>query len=187
MLGGVLLALAAVLHSLEPSGCIGLECETRAMRTATGVVSVLAPVAAGLILIGLAGLALIARQSGRHSKLALTGLICAAAGMSALLLGGLIQTIFYGGDSPWMPFFVVPGILFVIVGVVLLAIFILLARVLPRWLGALLAVSGVLLLGANEQTIAVLLAVPFGLVMATVGLFMWSSGRREHAIAAAPR
>ena len=98
------------------------------MRTATEVVSVLAPVAAGLILIGLAGLALIARQSGRHSKLALTGLICAAAGMSALLLGGLIQAFLYGGDSPWMPFFVIPGILLVIVGVVLLAIFILRAR-----------------------------------------------------------
>ena len=187
MLGGLLLALAAVLHALEPSGCIGLECNTREMRTATGVVSVLAPAAAGLILIGLGGLTIMARQSGRHTKLALSGLICAATGMAILLLGGLIQVFFYGGDSPWMPFFVIPGILLVIVGVVLLAIFILRARVLPRWLGILLAVSGVLLLGANEQTIAVLLAVPFGLVMATVGLFMWSSGRRESAIVAASR
>ncbi len=184
MLGGLLLALAAVLHALEPSGCIGLECETRAMRSATGVVSISGAAAAILILIGLAGLTLMARRSGRHTRLALAGLIVAAAGMTVLLLGGLIQAVFYSGDFPWMPFFVIPGILCVIVGVVLLAIFILRSRVLPRWLGILLAASGVLLLAANEQTAAVLFALPFAVAMTTVGFFMWSTGNRQVAIAA---
>lgn len=151
------------------------------MRSATPVVSVLAPVAALLVLIGLGGLTLLARQSGRRSTLANAGLISAAIGLLILFLGGLIQTLFYDGDFPWMPYFVLPGMLCVIVGVVLLGVHILRSEVLPRWLGILLAVSGALLLGANEQAVTVLLAIPFGLAMAMVGLFMWTSGRRRAA------
>ncbi|MFD4422394.1 hypothetical protein ACFWN7_12955 [Agromyces sp. NPDC058484] len=181
MLGGLLLALAAGLHALEPSGCAGAECDVRPMRTATTVVSILAPVAALLILIGLGGLTLLARRAGRRRALATSGLICAGAGVVILFSAGVIQAFFFAGDFPWMPFFVLPGMLCVIVGVVLLGVFILRSGVLPRWLGILLAVSGALLLLANEQFVTVLLAMPFGLTMAVVGLFMWNSGEQTRA------
>ena len=184
ILGGLLCALAAVLHSLEPTGCIGLECDTRAMRSATGLVSVLGAVATVFILIGMAGLMVMARRSRRHRKLANAGLITAAAGFAILLLAALIQAVFFSGDFPWMPFFVIPGLVAVIAGFVLIGVFILRSGLLPRWLGIFLVVSSVLLLAANEQTAAVLFAVPFGLAVATVGFFMWTIGAR--AVAGAP-
>jgi hypothetical protein len=44
--------------------------------------------------------------------------------------------------------------------------------ILPTWLGVALLVSALLLPAANEQTSAVLLAIPFGLAWATTGLIL---------------
>jgi hypothetical protein len=178
ILGGLLCGLAALLHSLEPTGCIGLECETRAMRSATGLVPVLVPVAIILILTGIAGLTWVARESARFRKLAYAGVISAAGGLALLVLGGAMQALFFNGDFPWMPFFVIPGILAAIAGFAIIGVFISRSGVLPRWLGIFLLVSSVGLLAANEQTAAVLLAIPFGLAVATVGAFMWTLGER---------
>ncbi|WP_461163637.1 hypothetical protein [Arthrobacter sp. R4-81] len=180
VLGGLLCGLAVFLHSLEPAGCIGLQCETREMRSATGIVPLISPVATILILIGIAGLTWVARQISRFKKLADGGVMCAFAGLAVLFLGGLIQAIFFNGDFPWMPFFVIPGLLAVITGFVLIGVFILRSGVLPRWLGIFLLVSSVLLLAANEQTAAVLLAIPFALAVATVGVFMWTIAERPY-------
>lgn len=151
------------------------------MRTATGLVSVLGATAALFILIGLAGLVMLARQSGRFEKLAVTGVISGGVGFLLLLLGVLIQATLFNGDFPRMPLFVISGVLSVILGFVLVGVFVLRSGVLPRWLGVLLIVSAVALLAANEQTAAVLLAIPFGLGVATVGFFMWTNriGLRE--------
>ena len=53
---------------------------------------------------------------------------------------------------------------------------------LPRWLGIFLLVSSVLLLAANEQTITVLLLIPFGLAVATVGVYMWTMADRPKTV-----
>lgn len=141
----------------------------------------LAPSAAILILIGLAGLAMLARRSGRPNKLAAAGLVSGAGGLFLLMLGGLIQATLFNGDFPWMPLFVLPGVLGMILGFVLIGVFILGSGELPRWLGVLLIVTTVLLLGANEQASTVLLAIPFGLSMVIVGFFMSTDriGSRE--------
>lgn len=128
----------------------------------------------------MAGLTIMARQSGRLMKLANAGLIAAAAGFAILLIGSLIQAVFYGGDLPWMPFLVIPGVLSVVLGFVLIGVFILRSGLLPRWLGIVLVVSSVLLPAANGETAAVLLAVPFGLAMAAVGFFLLSIGVRPY-------
>ena len=176
MVGGALGVLAAFLHSLEPTGCIGLECETRPMRSGTGFVGLAGSVASLLVLIGVGGLTMLARRSGGFTRLANAGLICAAAGFIWLFAGVLIQALAFGGDFPWMPYFVIPGMLAVIAGLLLMGIFILRSGVLPRWLGILFIVSTVALVAANEQTAAVLLAVPFALAMVAAGYFMWSGG-----------
>lgn len=181
MLGGLLFAVGAVLHSLQPIGCEGMECETRAMRSTTAVAGI-AGIAAGLlILIGIAGLSLLARQSHRNTRLANAALASAAVGFAVVLLAVLIQLVFFDGDWPWMPFVVIPGMLAVVVGFFLIGIFILRSHVLPRWLGVVLLVSSIVLVAVNEQTQAVLLAIPFGLAIAAAGFFMWNGSGQQAA------
>jgi hypothetical protein len=182
MLGGLLCAVAAFLHNLEPIGCIGLECETRAMRSGTGIVALAGSAAALLILVGIAGLTVRARQSGRHTKLADTALVFAAFGFVLLFLGTFIQAVFFNGNFPGMPYLGLPGVLAVIVGFVLIGILILRSEVLPRWLGVFLLVSSIALLAANEQTVTVLLAIPFGFAIATAGYFMWSGAAKPRGV-----
>ncbi|MCO4249552.1 hypothetical protein [Pseudarthrobacter raffinosi] len=117
---------------------------------------------------------LLARRSGQYLKLANAGLITAAVGFILLFTGALIQTAFFAGDFPGMPYFVIPGLLAIIAGLLMIGVFILLSGVLPRWLGIFFVVSTVALLAANEQTPAVLLAIPFGLAMVAAGYYMWA-------------
>lgn len=125
---------------------------------------------------GIAGMTLLARRSGQRRKLATTGLITAAAGFVLLFAGEIIQSAF----------FVVPGMLAVIAGFLMIGVLILRSGIFPRWLGILFLVSTVALLAANEQTPAVLLAIPFGLAMMTAGYFMVSGGGRTGAAPPAP-
>lgn len=178
MLGGLFCIISALLHNMEPIGCIGLECETRPMRTTTGLVALAGSLAAVLVLTGVAGMTLLARQTGQHRRLANTGMVMTAAGFIVLLAGQLIQLAIFRGDFPGMPFFVIPGLLAVIAGLLLMGIFILRSGVLPRWLGTFFVVSTVALLAANEQTPAVLLAIPFGLAMVAAGYLMWARGNQ---------
>ncbi|MCO4261442.1 hypothetical protein NG697_00515 [Pseudarthrobacter sp. MDT3-26] len=117
---------------------------------------------------------LLARRSGQYLKLANAGLITAAVGFILLFTGALIQTAFFAGNFPGMPYFVIPGLLAIIAGLLMIGVFILRSGVLPRWLGIFFVVSTVALLAANEQTPAVLLAIPFGLAMVAAGYYMWA-------------
>jgi hypothetical protein len=181
ILGGLLCALAAFLHNLQPIGCIGMDCETGAMRSATGFVSLAGGAASLFTLLGIAGMTLLARRSGHHRKVANASLLTAAVGFIILFSGVLIQTAFFAGDYPWMPLFVIPGLLAVITGFLMIGVFILRSGVFPRWLGIFFVVSTFALLAANEQTPAVLLAIPFGLAMIAAGYFMVGGGRRPEA------
>ena len=59
------------------------------------------------------------------------------------------------------------------------------AGVLPSWVSALLVVTGVLLLFANEQTSRILLALPFGLTWVAAGVVLLRRSRTSRAAAAA--
>lgn len=109
MLGGTLCALAAFLHNLQPIGCVGMECDTRDLRTGTWVVGLAGSAAAALILVGIAGMTLLARRSGQYRRLANAGMIAAAVGFLLLFAGALIQAAFFSGDFPGMPFSSSPG------------------------------------------------------------------------------
>jgi hypothetical protein len=106
-----------------------------------GAAGVLLTLALLLVVVGMAGLVIRARHLGRFGVLGKTGAVVAAVGAALPMIGGLIQGILYGGDYPLMPYFVVPGVLALVVGFVLLGIAVLLARVLPRWTAALLVVG----------------------------------------------
>ena len=173
MLGGALFVVSAVLIASMPRGCIGGECAARTMRE-TGAAGALLMLALLLIVVGMAGLVIRARNAGRFGALGKTGAVLAAVGVALPLTGSLVQGVLYGGDYPLMPYFVIPGVLALVTGFVLLGIAVLLARVLPRWAAALLVVGSLAMLGFNDQNAQALLAIPNGIAWIAVGYTLWS-------------
>ena len=174
MLGGALLVVYAVGAASMPRGCIGNEeCAIRPHRDA-GAFEFFLPLALLLIVAGMAGLVVRARQTGRLGRLGGGGAIVGALGVALLAVGGLVQAILFGGDFPLMPFFVFPGFLALISGLLVLGVAVLRARVLPRWSSVLLVASTLTMLGFNDQTAQVLLTIPFALAWVAVGYTLWS-------------
>jgi hypothetical protein len=180
MIGGALFVVSAVVISSMPRGCIGDECAARPMRE-TGAVGALLMLALLLVVVGMAGLVILARNAGRLGALGKTGAVVAAVGAALPVIGGLVQGLLYGGDYPLMPYFVIPGILALVVGFVLLGIAVLLAGVLPRWAAVLLVVGSLAMLGFNDQNAQALLAIPNGIAWIAVGYVLWSgeTARRD--------
>ncbi|MEV7572248.1 hypothetical protein AB0P28_04010 [Pseudarthrobacter sp. NPDC089323] len=50
-----------------------------------------------------------------------------------------------------------------------------LTRALPAWSGALLSVSALLLMAANDQNERILFVVPFGLAWVVLGALLWTA------------
>ena len=86
------------------------------------------------------------------------------------------DTIFGSGIDP-IPLFVIPGLALAVVGAGLLAVVVIRSGVLPRWAGYSLLIGAGMLLLANEQTAAVLFAVPFGIALLLVGAALWRGSR----------
>jgi hypothetical protein len=174
MLGGALWVIGNVIHASKPQGCIAAECALRPMRDTGALEDILMLLSLMLFVVGAAGLLVLARRLGRFGRMGNTGVVIGAVGVVVLVIAGLIQALFFGGDFPLMPGFVIPGVLALIVGFVLLGIAILRAGVLPRW-GALLFIVGALaMLGFNEQNWRTLLAIPLGVAWVAVGYVLWS-------------
>jgi hypothetical protein len=173
MLGGALFVVSAVVIASMPQGCIGDECASRPMRE-TGVAGALLMLALLLVVIGAAGLVIRARDAGRFGRLGKTGIVLGAVGAALPVIGSVIQGILFDGDYPLMPFFVIPGVLALVVGFVLLGLAVLQARVLPRWAAVLLIIGTLAMLGFNDQNAQALMAIPNGVAWVVVGYVLWS-------------
>lgn len=178
MLGGTLWVISTVIHALKPVGCVGDECAHRPMRESSAVEGILILMALLLFAVAAAALVVLVRRAGRFGKMGKSGAVLAIVGVSALVLAGLIQALAFAGDFPLMPYFVIPGVAALIVGIVLLAVTVLRSGVLPRWAGASLLVGAVAMVGFNEQTAAAWLAIPFGLAWVAVGHALWNNQDR---------
>ena len=173
MLGGTLWSIATVVHASKPRGCIAAECATRPMRESDALDSILTLLSVLLFAVG-AGLVALVRSAGRFGRTGNAGAVIGAGGAAVLVIATLIQAIFFGGDLPLMPYFVVPGLLAAVVGFLLASIAILRSGVLPRWVAVLVMVGALAMLGANEQTARVLLMIPFGVAWVAVGYVLWT-------------
>jgi hypothetical protein len=173
MLGGALFVVSALLIASMPRGCIGDECATRPIRD-TGIAGALLILALLLVVVGAAGLVVRVRRAGRFGRLGKTGVVIAAVGAALPVIGGLVQGVLFDGDYPLMPFFVIPGVLALVVGFVLLGLAVLQARVLPRWAAVLLVVGSLAMLGFNDQNARALMAIPNGIAWMAVGYLLWS-------------
>ena len=174
MLGGALWVIGTLIHASKPRGCIAEECASRPMRESGVLDGTLMLLSLLLFAAGAVGLVVLARHSGPFGKMGNAGVVIGAVGAGLLVISGLIQAIFFGGDFPLMPYFVIPGVLALIVGFVLLGIAILRAGVLPRWAALSLVVGALAMLGFNEQTALALMAIPLGVAWVAVGYALWS-------------
>ena len=174
MLGGALWVIGTLIHASKPRGCVAEECASRPMRESGALDGILMLLSLVLFAAGVVGLVVLARRSGRFGKTGSAGVVVGAVGAALLVISGLIQALFFGGDFPLMPYFVVPGLLALVVGFLLVGITILRSGVLPRWVAVLVIVGALLMLGANEQTARVLLMIPFGVAWVAVGYVLWS-------------
>lgn len=174
ILGGVLWVFATVVHALRPVGCVGEECARAAMRE-SGALDGVATLAA-LLLFAVTGAALVmlVRREGRFGKLGRIGMRIAMVGGAVLVTAGLVQALLFDGDFPLMPYFVIPGIAGLLIGVLLLAWSVLRSGVLPRWAAGSLLLGSLAMVGFNEQTHAAWLGIPFGLAWMAVGYALWT-------------
>ncbi len=175
-LGGALWIAGAVLTALKPEGCIGDECDLPGRSMREGGVLDAGLSIAGVLLIALGAAAVVsrARASGRLGTVGRVGVIVGLAGVAVLLMAALVQALFYGGDFPSMPLFVLPGGLALVLGFLLLGIAVLRARVLARWAGVLLVVGALAMVGFNDQNAQALLAIPFGIAWVAIGFALRS-------------
>jgi len=169
LVGGAAWTAACFVHNSLPQGCIDAECDGHAMRGSSPVATALF-VVAGLMLAGAGvGLLLLARErNGGLGRAAVAAGVCGALGL--LLLGSAAVVSAVDNDWNGMPGLVVPGVLLLAAGLVLLAVAVIRARVVPVWCSALLLASALVLPFANEQTSRILLAVPFGVCWALLGV-----------------
>src|SRR3989337_474084 len=133
MLGGALWVIGTLIHASKPRGCVAHECASRPMRESGVLDGTLLLLSLVLFAAGAVGLVVLVRRLGRFGKTGNAGFAIGAVGAALLVTSGLIQALFFGGDFPLMPYFVIPGVLALVVGFVLLGVAILRAGVLPRW------------------------------------------------------
>jgi hypothetical protein len=180
MLGGVLWIVGAVIVALQPEGCVASDCYLpgRTMRDS----NVAAPIfiaAVGLMAAGIGGAVQHARGPGRLGRMGQIGVGLGVGGVALLAGALLVQALAFGGDFPYMPTLVLPGILAVSIGFVLVAIDLVRARVFPRWAGGILAIGALALLISNEQNQRVLFMIPFGLAWIAMGYALWRIDRSD--------
>jgi hypothetical protein len=171
VLGGLLWAAAAVVTALKPVGCVVSECDEpgRSMREGGALDAALFVAAVLLIGLGAGALRGRARRSEPFGRSGRLGLLVAGLGAGLLMAGLFVQAVFFGGDFPYMPLVLLPGVLSVVVGVALLGVAVLRSGVLPRWVGALLVLGALAMLAFNDQNAQALMAIPFGAAWVAAG------------------
>ncbi len=168
ILGGVLWVVPAIITAFKPRGCIGLECEVSAMRDTSDVTPFLL-LALLLSAVGLAGVAIRAWNTGRFGRLAKAGVGLYGVGVALFVLGMILTAI---SEVFWV--LMLPAGLALVIGLVLTGIAVFKTGVLPRWVAVLLIIGSLAMLGFNDQTTEVLMAIPFGISWIALGYALWS-------------
>ena len=161
----------AIVHALQPMGCVADECDLpgRSLREGSPLSSALLIAAVLALAAGVFGLVRHARALGRFGRIGRVGLAASDTGVVTVIIASLVQGIFFNGDFWAMPYLVIPAGLALVIGCLLLGMAILRSGVLPRWVAALVIIGALVLLGMNEQNTQVLLAIPFGVAWVAVG------------------
>jgi hypothetical protein len=187
MLGGALWITYAILLARLPEGCVESACDLpgRSPR-ADDQLTPLIIVSALLITVGIWGVAIRARHSAGFGKLGRIGLSMAGVGVALLTAGNIISVEFFAEDYPAMPWYVIPGMLLLVSGLVCFGCAILRSAAPPRGSAVLLIVGTLALLGFNDQNSQALMAIPFGVAWIVGGYVLWSQRALQPTPGAAP-
>lgn len=172
VLAGVVLCVYAVAESLQPVGCIGDTCDFRPMRETPTIVSVLFGLGGALLVAAALALGLLLRRRGLLGRVGTVGCGLLVLGVATMVAGAIFAQVFPGPAEDLMPAFVLPGLGLPVLGLLLVAIAVFRARLLPAWSVVLLAVGLVVMLFYNEENWRVLLAIPFAVALAVAGAVM---------------
>lgn len=138
-----------------------------------------------LFVVAAVGMLVAARRAGRLGTAAKVSLVLAAVGVAMLIAATGVQSLFFGGDWSFMPYFVIPAVLLLVLGLITLGVSVLRSGVLPRWGAIALVVGTAAMLPFNEQTHAAWFGVLFGLGWMAVGVSLLLHDRRSAGDAAA--
>lgn len=174
---GVCLMVGTVRNAFLPTGCVGDECLYRPMRPSSAVVNVMFTIGGLSLLAAVAGLIWILRRRGLLGRTGSAGLACCGLAVLVLATGSVLGAVAPDAMEDLMPAFVLPGIGLLVAGVVLVAVAVLRSAVLPRWCGALLLLSALVMVFVNFEDVRTLLAVPFALAWLVTGIVILRAAR----------
>ncbi|WP_457191192.1 hypothetical protein [Nocardioides sp. P5_E3] len=172
--GGVAWMGACLELASLPEGCVGDECVTQPQRDWSTLATSLSFLGFGLMAASAIGMLLLALRAsgGRRSRLARAAALVGAAGVALLVTAGVLAALGVRFMDDAMPGFVVPGLALCVVSAVLTAWLVVQTRVLPLWVGVVLAVAAAVALGANEQKDTILVGVPLGAAWLLAGVVL---------------
>jgi hypothetical protein len=159
------------VHSLQPRGCIGDECFDRPQREATTATSWLMVLAAFALVAFLLALLVLLGRSGNLGWTGIAGLVSCVLGLGGLALATLPQVRDQLRPLPMMAA--------IAVGLALLGWTVLRSGLIPTWAAIALLIGFLLLGGVSEQTLRVLLALPFGITWFVIGIALIQRPRIE--------
>jgi hypothetical protein len=183
LVGGTLLTLFALIAATLPEGCAGGDC-TRPERDYPAGLLALVFLALALIASASVGLAVEGQRAGTLGRVGRVGGALAVAGLALLL--ATIAANLVSEDLP--PLFIGPAILALGVGCLLVTIGAVRAGLLPPFVGVLVGVGALAVLGTNDDNWRVILLAPFGLAWVVLGVAVLrarSHGRTNEASAEA--
>lgn len=177
ILAGVLWVVFALVLFSQPQGCVGSACDLpgRSYRPWGLFAPALFVVTFVLLIAGMAAVAWVVWNRANFGKGGRMGLLLSAVGGILIVVLLVIQMLFFNGDFPLMPFFLIPAGLALILGFLLLGVALMHARIVPLPVGVLWLLSALVLIAFNTEDIRVLLAVPLGLSWVIVGACLWMS------------
>jgi hypothetical protein len=179
VVGGLAVCAASYVDSTLPIGCVGDQCNYRPERPSSVSVNVLDLVAFVLLVASVAGLGLLVRRRRRLGRMLVTGVGLVVIGAVVAVVANVVQAVFFDGDLAVMPAIFLPAIAAMVLGLALLMVTAIRARVVPLWAGVVVALTLLLIPFGNQENTSVLLDIPFGLAWTLAGLLLVRRSGRE--------
>ena len=186
LVAGLAICVASYVESRLPVGCVDEQCDIRPQRPSSATANALYVLALAAIVVAAFGLGLLLVRRRRLGRAGLVAVVLIAAGSVVAVVANVVQSLVFHGDLGVMPAVFLPAVAAVVVGFGLLMLVVVRARLVPLWVGVVVALTLLLVPFGNLENTTVLLDVPFGLALALAGVLLFRArgeGVRRGALA----